>query len=121
MSDLNNLSNMSPKFTGPDVVRLMRKHHVTIEGLSFRLGISQKRIRKVREIGLTDSLAVRDWLQAITGSDPGPLPEKYRINHITEEGNCGFCGYPMGVGDETYGYMGELFCSITCCRKSRRW
>lgn len=29
-------------------------------------------IRRRRETGLTDAYAIRDWLQAITGNDPGP-------------------------------------------------
>ncbi|HMP71428.1 MAG TPA: hypothetical protein PKA76_18920, partial [Pirellulaceae bacterium] len=100
--------------SGKQVVQLMRKHKKTIESLAFRLGTSQKRVREAREAGLSDPLAVRDWMEAITGDDPGPLPERYRINHITEESNCNNCGYPMGVGDEAYGYVGDIFCSISC-------
>lgn len=107
--------------SGKQIVDLMRKHKKTIETLAFRLGNSRKRVRQVRESGLSDPLIVRDWLEAITGNDPGPLPEKYRINHITEEGNCCNCGYPMGVGDEAFGYVGDIFCSIACCRQSRNW
>lgn len=115
------IGDFKTTLTGEDVVRLMRKHKKTIEALAFRLGTSQKRVRKARESGLSDPLVVRDWMEAITGDDPGPLPERYRINHITEEGNCCNCGYPMGVGDEAYGYVGDIFCSISCCRKSRNW
>ena len=25
------------------------------------------------------------------------------------------------VGDMAYEYVGEVFCSVTCCRKSRNW
>ncbi len=63
--------------TGAEIVSLMRKHKVTIEQLAFRLGTSQKRVRTIREKGLTCNLAVRDWIQAITMEDPGPIPEKY--------------------------------------------
>ena len=66
------------RLDGKQVVSLMRKHKKTIRGLSFAMGITQKRIRQVREKGLTDHLAIRDWLQAITGEDPGPIPERYR-------------------------------------------
>ena len=107
--------------TGAEIVSLMRKHKATIEQLAFRLGTSQKRVRTIREKGLTCNLAVRDWIQAITTDDPGPIPEKYRIGHRTEEGECCFCGYPMYVGDDAYDYVGEMFCSITCSRKSRGW
>jgi hypothetical protein len=105
--------------TGKEVVALMRKHKVTIESLAFRIGTSMKRIRKIRESGLQDVLAVRDWIQAITGEDPGPLPEKYRINNRQEEGSCCFCGYPLYIDDSAYEYVGSMFCSVSCCRKSR--
>jgi hypothetical protein len=107
--------------TGHEIVQLMRKHRKTIEGLSFRMGISQKRIRHCRENGLSDPHAVRDWLEAITGEDPGPLPVAYRIASPVEEDCCNFCGYPLGIGDTGFEYAGDVFCSIFCCRKSRNW
>lgn len=109
------------KLTGAEIVRLMRKHHMTIAALSFRLGITQKRIRRCRETGLADPYAVRDWLEAITGEDPGPLPQPYRISSSIEEDCCSFCGYPLGAGDRGFEYAGDIFCSIFCCRKSRSW
>lgn len=57
--------------TGKELFRLMRKHRVTIRELKARTGITLKRIRQVRESGLADANAVRDWVQAITGRDPG--------------------------------------------------
>lgn len=107
--------------SGVEVKALMRRHHKTIEELSFRLGISQKRLREVREKGLSDNLAVRDWLEAVTGEDVGPLPERYYIKHWTEEGSCGECGYPMDVGDSAFEYVNQIFCSVACCRLSRGW
>ncbi len=107
--------------TGAEIVRLMRKHKLTIETLAFRLGTTQKRVRKVRNSKLDDPLAVRDWIQAITGEDPGPIPKEYRVHNRQEEGDCCFCGYPLYVGDEAFEYVGAMFCSITCCRKSRGW
>ena len=107
--------------SGKEVVALMRKHKVTIASLAFRIGTTMKRVRKIREIGLQDSLVVRDWIQAITGKDPGPIPEKYTVHNRQEEGSCGFCGYPLFVGDPAYEYVGEMFCSVSCCRKSRGW
>ena len=56
---------------GKEICRLMRVNEVTIRGLSARMGITQKRIREVREHGLTDPYAIRDWVQGITGADPG--------------------------------------------------
>ena len=106
---------------GVEIVKLMRKHKMTIEQLAFRLGTSQKRVRQVRDKGLLDTLAIRDWIQAITGKDVGPIPKKYRIHNKQEEGDCQFCGYPLYVGDPAFEYVGEMFCSITCSRKSRGW
>jgi succinate dehydrogenase/fumarate reductase-like Fe-S protein len=57
--------------SGKSVCKLMREHKVTIAGLKDATGITMKRIRVVREAGLTDHYAIRDWLQAITGTDPG--------------------------------------------------
>ncbi len=107
--------------SGKEVTALMRKHKVKIDSLAFRLGTSQKRVRQIRDTGLTDVLAIRDWIQAITGVDPGPIPEKYRINKLQEEGSCCFCGYPLYNGDEAFDYVGEMFCSTSCARKSRGW
>jgi hypothetical protein len=59
--------------TGKQIQSLMRQHHVTIAELSKRMQIIQKRIREVREQGLTDANTVRDWVQGITGADPGPI------------------------------------------------
>ncbi len=115
------LAELPEKLTGEDVRRLMRKHKKTIKQLSLLLGISCKRIREVRKSGLDDSLAVRDWLEQITGEDPGPIPASYRINRHTEEAACCYCGCPLYVGDTAFDYVGEVFCSRTCCRKSRNW
>ena len=60
-------------FTGQVVCRLMRKYRVTIRELSQRMGITMKRIREVRTEGLMDPLVVRDWLEGISGVDPGQL------------------------------------------------
>lgn len=109
------------KLSGEDVCRLMRKHKKTIKQLSFMLGITCKRIRQVRDSGLDDPLAVRDWLEKITGEDPGPIPASYRINHHTEEASCNYCGCPLYVGDTVFEYVGDAFCSRSCCRKSRGW
>ncbi len=58
---------------GREVKRLMRVNHVTIRELSARMQITQKRNRQIREIGLDNPNAIRDWIQGITGSDPGPV------------------------------------------------
>ena len=62
--------------TGQALIRLMRRHRVTIRTLAARLGISLVRVRQVRAAGLRDPHYVRDWTQAITGKDPGPQYER---------------------------------------------
>ena len=109
------------RLSGKELRHMMRKHRVTIAELAHRTGITQKRIRRVRTEGIFDSLVVRDWIQAITGSDPGPIPEKYRISNPTEETECGFCGCPTFLGEKAYLYLSDVFCSRYCCRKSRGW
>lgn len=58
---------------GRRVASLMRFNRVTIAMLAKRTGVTQKRIREVRESGLDSKAAARDWVQAITGTDPGPF------------------------------------------------
>ncbi len=58
--------------TGKELVKLMRVNRVTIRELSRRTQITQKRIRLRRITGVSCKLANRDWIQAITGTDPGP-------------------------------------------------
>lgn len=59
--------------TGTTLIRLMRVNSVTIRELAKRLGTTQKRVRTIRETGIQNPNVVRDWLQAITGKDPGPV------------------------------------------------
>jgi len=61
------------RLDGQEIARLMRRYKVTIRELSPRTGITMKRIRQIRETGLENRHVIRDWLQAITGSDPGPV------------------------------------------------
>ena len=58
---------------GREVRRLMRVHKVTIRQLSQRMQITMKRIREIRELGLDDRHSIRDWIEGITGQDPGAI------------------------------------------------
>lgn len=107
--------------SGKDLTYLMRKHRSTIRSLASKLGTTMQRIREARSKGLTGANAVRDWIQAITGSDPGPMPSRIQISTQIEFKECTFCGYPFSHRDEAFKYIDEVFCSITCCRKSRGW
>ena len=66
---------------GKELRRLMRQYRVTIRELSQRMGITQKRIRLRREIGLEGRELIRDWVQEILGYDPGPLPPPWFAQH----------------------------------------
>jgi hypothetical protein len=57
--------------TGADVVKLMRTNRVSTAGLALRLGTTERRVRHVRQHGLGNLLAVRDWMSAIRGADSG--------------------------------------------------
>ena len=46
---------------------LMRKHRITIRGLSKRMGVSIKRIRQVRTMSRVDYLTYCDFREAVTG------------------------------------------------------
>ena len=59
--------------SGRDVQRLMRRAHCTIRALSWHLGIPMTRIRMRRKHGIDNPHVARDWVEAITGKDPGPL------------------------------------------------
>ena len=61
------------KLEGEQVRYLMRVYRVKIRELSQRLGITQKRIRQVRECGLDHPYAIRDWIEGIISEDPGPM------------------------------------------------
>lgn len=63
---------------GPDLRWLMRIHQCPIRALAARLAIPMTRIRAVRSTGLTCPYSARDWLEAITGTDPGPLDQPWR-------------------------------------------
>ena len=52
--------------TGQELSRLMRQHRVTIRELSRRTQITQKRIRRARQLGLP-LLASLDFAEAIRG------------------------------------------------------
>jgi hypothetical protein len=70
--------SLAAPMSGKQIQSLMRQHHVTIAALSKRMQVTQKRIREVRERGLTDPNVVRDWVQGIIGTDPGPIVARVR-------------------------------------------
>lgn len=65
-----------PFITGAAICRAMRRHRVTIRDLAGRLQMPQRVVRMRRRDGIQTAAAARDWLEAITGKDPGPLHER---------------------------------------------
>jgi hypothetical protein len=57
---------------------MMKQARVTIPQLAARMYITQARVRTVRERGVGGALYVRDWIQGITGTDPGPVENPAR-------------------------------------------
>jgi len=60
--------------SGRDLRTLMRRHRVTIRLLAQRMDIPMTRVRYRRLHGIEDWPLMRDWVQAITGVDPGAVP-----------------------------------------------
>ena len=104
--------------TSEDIVRLMRKHRITIPILAVKVGSSQRRVRLLRHTGLTDAAVIRDWLEAITGQDPGPVPKRCKIENEYEGAECHCCGYPLFHGDVVWRYADHAYCTIDCVRKN---
>ena len=73
-------SRVTPRWhlSGPDLCRLMRRHRVTIRTLAQGMDIPMTRIRSRRLHGIQDWLILRDWVEAITGVDPGAVPHALR-------------------------------------------
>ena len=52
---------------GPNIVRLMREHRVTIRELARRMDVSQRRVRDIRNYGTGGFGVFLDCWEAITG------------------------------------------------------
>ena len=76
--------------SGPTICRLMRRHRVTIRLLAQRLDTTMQRVRVCRQQGITDRHVARDWVEAITGKDPGRLQEPICLDNPEEKRCCDF-------------------------------
>ena len=61
--------------TGKQIASLMRRHKQTIRSLAEQTGFTVDHVRTTRRGGLSCPFAIRDWVEAITGTDPGGTPE----------------------------------------------
>lgn len=61
-------SSIEVQLSGGRIVRLMRKHRVTIALLAAHMNITQRRVRTVRIHGVAGRAYVRDWLEGIAGA-----------------------------------------------------
>jgi hypothetical protein len=104
--------------SGDELVSLMRKHRMTIPNLALRVGTTQQRVRQLRHNGLTDAPEIRDWLEAITGQDPGPVPERFRITSLGAGTECCFCRFPLFHDDVAWTFADNVFCTFDCVRRS---
>lgn len=64
---------MKRAMNGGDLTKLMRSYGVTIKQLAERMDITMKRVREVRKHGTMSWNSKRDFVQAVTGVDPGDL------------------------------------------------
>ncbi|MFN5799569.1 MAG: hypothetical protein ACK5AN_18770 [Planctomyces sp.] len=71
-----------PLLSGPDLIRLMRRNRVTMPQLAKRLSMSQDRIRQRKRTGLYTAAVTRDWVQAITGTDPGEIGPGWSVSSL---------------------------------------
>jgi hypothetical protein len=62
------------RLSGYDLCTLMRRHRVTIRMLAQRLDLPMTRVRYRRRHGIEEWNIIRDWVEAITGVDPGAVP-----------------------------------------------
>ena len=96
----------------------MRKHRITIPVLAVKVGLSQRRVRLLKHTGLTGAAVIREWLCAITGQDPGPVPKRCKIENEYEGADCYFCGYPLFHDDVVWRYADHVYCTVDCVRKN---
>jgi hypothetical protein len=69
------------RFTGREIVTLMRKYKVTIRELSQRMQIPMTRIRTIRKAGIQGHAAC-DWFEHITGELSPRMKAAYRSHKL---------------------------------------
>ena len=61
------------RLQGSHIETLMRCYSVGIRALAQRLDVPMRWVQQVRAEGVQGEAYVRDWIQGITGLDPGAL------------------------------------------------
>jgi len=80
-----------PLLSGNAIRFLMRRHAVTIRALHQKMDVTMSRVREVRGRGVSDRTVARDWIEAITGHDPGEHTAVYcaSIERLLQSGRRG--------------------------------
>lgn len=65
--------------------RMMRDNEVTIEDLSHKTGITQKRIRELRKMAKVPFATYLDMKEAVTGEKPTAF-EMFRFHQLSARG-----------------------------------
>lgn len=82
-----------PNLPGRFIQRLMRRHHVTIRQLAQRMKITLKRVREVRDSGVTGKCMCLDWYEGITSTGIFSPKESNMTSGITPSAIDTFTGY----------------------------
>lgn len=85
---MSEVTTYPTRLSGSEIRGLMRKHRITIRELARRTGITMKRIRQVRERGIDQAAAVRDWCEAIAGSSAGEKAESSISAAVPQDGSA---------------------------------
>jgi hypothetical protein len=91
--------------SGLNIRRLMRVHHLTIRMLATRMNITMKRVRAVRQDGITGECMCLDWYEAITGK--GIFAPKVSLPDGYNGATMVFFAAPV----ETHGDLVKLHCA----------
>lgn len=59
--------------TSGQVRGLMLRHHKTVKAVASKMKVPEDRVREARARGVAGAAVIRDWVQGITGKDPGRL------------------------------------------------
>lgn len=68
------LTKQLQHISGKEIVSLMREHGKSPEFMAFRLGITLRRVRQARMVGLTGAGVIGQWLRALASDESADTP-----------------------------------------------